>query len=443
MSSPPASPDPYSQRGGPAPRKWLIDRITGQSKYGNRERPPCPCCWVAPPVGWCPGLLETNCFCRCVGWLGISSSEFCRFWCMNMAFLLNLCGLMLTIYSLLAISDDFIVLTKAGFQEMVWRREGNAEEDAVSLWNPNGLSQQQVVYFDEFCALADDGIERYVRPSDCDNCEAISMNMIIALMVSVVSFVPAFFSEQLRMYSGYDVNCVKAYLTCLGIITVLLNANVIVSFWYGCGQSFFDGTVNYDSSGNVLPEDADEDDIAATIEIETTWGYGLITLVCATGLKFLALVFNICIPTPNVTRDRKEQEIYESIGMPDMSGMKSVGGGSSVAASTQQQSRQIETRSIASSQQQLPQQSQIQQSQQQQSQTQSQASRSMADQVSQSLQRGNYPGDPSLAASAQNRSVGGGTAAGQSFPGDPSLAYPGGPSVAADPSPFADPYYNA
>ena len=374
---------------------------------------------------------------------------------MNMAFLLNLCGLMLTIYSLLAISDDFIVLTKAGFQEMVWRREGNAEEDAVSLWvglrslalqNPNGLSQQQVVYFDEFCALADDGIERYVRPSDCDMCENISMNMIISLMVSVVTFVPAFFSEQLRMYSGYDVNCVKAYLTCLGIITVLLNANVIVSFWFGCGQSFFDGTVNYDSSGNVLPDDANEDDIAATIKIETTWGYGLITLVCATGLKFLALVFNVCIPTPNVTRDRKEQEIYESIGMPDMTGMKSVSGGSSVAASTQQQqqSRQIENQSIAASQQQ--QQSQIRQSQQQ-SQRESRVSKAMADQVSQSLAaqtsqslQQNYPGDPSIAVSAQNRSVGGGTAAGRSLPGDPSV-YPGGPSVvAADPSPFPDPY---
>jgi hypothetical protein len=370
---------------------------------------------------------------------------------MNMAFLLNVCGWMLTIYSLLAISDDFIVLTKAGFQEMIWRRDGITEGDTVRLFaglrslaleNPNGLQQQQIVYFDEFCALADDGIERYVRTSDCDDCESVSMNMIISLMISVATFVPAFFSEQLRMYSGYDANCVKAYLTCLGIITVLLNANVVVSFWYGCGQSFLDGTVNYDSRGNVLPNDADEDDIAVTVEIETTWGYGLITLVVATGLKFFALVFNICIPTPNVTRDRREQEIYESIGMQDMAAMKSVGGGSSVAASTQQ-FRQVENPSITSSQQR---QSQIRQSEQPR---QSRASNSMAAQVSQSLAsqtlqslQQNYPADPSIAASAQKRSVGGDTA-GRSLPGDPSLVPPGGPSLAAsavDPTPFPDPY---
>jgi len=42
-------------------------------------------------------------------------------------------------------------------------------------------------------------------------------------------------------------------------------------------------------------------------------GWGLIVLIGATGLKVIDLLCNVSIPTPRVTRDRKEQEIYETI----------------------------------------------------------------------------------------------------------------------------------
>jgi hypothetical protein len=32
-------------------REWLRDRVRGESKYGD-SRPPCPICYVPPPVLW-------------------------------------------------------------------------------------------------------------------------------------------------------------------------------------------------------------------------------------------------------------------------------------------------------------------------------------------------------------------------------------------------------
>jgi len=48
-------------------------------------------------------------------------------------------------------------------------------------------------------------------------------------------------------------------------------------------------------------------------EYDWKWGWGLIILVAGTCLKFIDVVCNVIVPTPNVTRDRKEQEIYETI----------------------------------------------------------------------------------------------------------------------------------
>jgi hypothetical protein len=451
------SPQEYTPPQGPTPLKWLMDRIQGQSKYGERgERPPCPCCWVPPPVGWCPGLLETNVLCKCWGRCGISNSELTRFWCLNIAFLLNLCALFLTAYTCLAISDDYFVLTKAALHELTMTEVNGAWSDTIMMFvgvraaaldNPESGVGQVVVHFDQFCDLTSQGFERYLNAKDCNACADVSANMVIALMVSVATFLPTFFSEQLRMYSGYDVNCVKMYLTILGVITLLLNTSVIVSFLTVCFPSFYDDTVLYDSQGNVLPPDTPEQESSFEVIFDWTWGYGLIILVSATGLKALDVLFNACVPTPNVTRDRREQDIYESIGVKDLERITEQAipppGGSSVSTREtprtlpQEQERQsLAAQQVAQSmlesqaiQQQSLMRSQIQQQLQQQQQSQQQ-------QQYQSLQeeenygRFEYPGDPSIAYSSQyhDESVYRGGA--QSLPGDPSVAYPGGPSLA-------------
>ena len=308
--------------------KWLTDRIDGQSKYGDRERPPCPCCWVPPIVGWYPGLLETNFFCRCWGGFGFfGTSETSRFVCLNIGIILNLCALMLTAYSCLAISDDFFVLTKSSFQELVMTEVNGAFDETIKMFvgvraaaldNPVSGVGQVVVDFDQFCDLSGDGMERYVNPLDCNDCQDVSGNMIGSLLFSIATFLPTFFTEQLRMYSGYDVNCTKCFVTVLSILTVLLNLNAIISYAVVCGPSFYDGTVFYDANGDVVPPDAPAQDILYEVNFDWSYGYGFITLLVATCLKFIDLMINVCIRTPTVTRDQREQEIYETIGAAEM-----------------------------------------------------------------------------------------------------------------------------
>jgi hypothetical protein len=447
-----------------------MDRIQGQSKYGERgERPPCPCCWVPPPVGWCPGLLETNVFCTCWGRCGVSNSESTRFWLLNLAFLLNLCAVFLTAYACLAISDDFLVLTKAAVHELTMTEVNGAWSNPILMFvgiraaainNPEFGVGQVVVLFDQFCDLAGDGIERYVDPKDCNACADVSTNMVIALMISVATFLPTFFSEQLRMYSGYDVNCVKMYLTILGVMTLLLNASVIVSFLVVCFPSFYDGIVLLDSQGNALPPGTPEQESSFEVNFDWTWGYGLIILMVATALKALDVLLNACVPTPNVTRDRREQDIYESIGVKDLERITEqtpLPGGSSVSTREtpqtlpQEQDRQsLVDHQVAQS---MLQSQAIQQQSVMRSQQQHQPPRQPPIQQQpypndylreENYGRFGYPTDPSIAYSSQYYDGSVYRGGSQSLPGDPSLAYPGGPSLApsatADPSPFPDPY---
>jgi len=309
--------------------------------------------------------------------------------------------MLLTAYSCLAISKEYFLLSKAAFQEYELNDATDRISEAILLFvglrsaalnNPNVGAV--VVDFDDFCNLAGEGIERYVDPENCNACEDISDNMVISLMISVVSFLPSFFPEQLRMYSGYDVNCIKVYLTILGAITFLLNLNVIISYTAICGQSFYDGTVLYDAQGNVLPPDTPEGDAFFVMEISWTWGWGLIMLVLATGLKLVDLLCNCCVPTPAVTRDRREQDIYETIGMQSLQDT----GGEAVKVSPPAQ-QQVQTRS-----------------------PETQQSSSMVASIQSSQWQKNQGGVPAVSQSRNTDGV------------------QRGPPVTTDPSPLPDPY---
>lgn len=324
----------------PAPKKWLMDRITGQSKYNDRERPPANCCWVSPFVGWFPNLLETNRCCQFFGGMGInnSSSETFRFVCLHLGFVTNIGAMLLTAYACLAISLQYFLLSKASMETMVRTETIVGNDDAatasvvtiytgfrgVAMDNPalaaTETGRQIVVAYDDFCEFAATrGLERYLDPSkDCGSCASIyfSMNAVICTMVSVATFFPTFFSTQLRMYSGYDVNCTKNFLTAVGIITILLNLSVMLTYFFLCSRESFyrDGTVYFDSQGNAFDDIADiSSNTYWKVKYEWKRGWGLIFLIAATGLKLMDVLCNIAVPTPSVTRDEKEQDIYETI----------------------------------------------------------------------------------------------------------------------------------
>lgn len=312
------------------PRKWLMDRVSGQSKYNDQERPPAPCCWVPPCVAWCPCLLETNCFCRCFGMMGISANETFRFICLHMGFIANVLAMLATSYACLAISTQYFFLSKSSLGVIeVNDTTGNLlSEPAYIFLGARGvgfndpsmaghpLGQYYVVGYDDLCLVAEEtSAYYYFDPTqDCAACASdyFSMNAVISFLVAIPLFFPTFFSQQLRMYSGYDVNCVKNSLSITSILIICLNLNVLLTYIIFCGKQSFqsDPTAFFDAQGDVVDS---ADDAFIALEFTWSWGWAFNALIISMGLKVIDLLCNVAVPTPKVTRDRHEQEIYETI----------------------------------------------------------------------------------------------------------------------------------
>jgi hypothetical protein len=345
--------------------KWLLDRIHGQSKYNDNERPPNPCCWVSPIVGYFPVLLETNGCCRWFGKIGVGSdnntnnnttttttpnkNELVRFYLLHFGFLCNILAVVLTAYAALSISLEYFLLCKSSlFEITILETTVFAANSASSSSTSNTIyfgfsgigieNQQSVIGYNTLCSENgnenDNENDPYLyllnsgQSSDCNNYNYFSMNSSISILISLSLFVPTFFLTQLRMYSGYDSNCVKNTLTILGLVIVLLNLNIILSSLY---LLYFNNTsfimnnnqdnnnkneayyMHYDQEGNIVGDNSDDISYSMEVSSDWNWSWGLILLVTGTGLKFLDLVCNILVSTPTITRNKKEQEIYETI----------------------------------------------------------------------------------------------------------------------------------
>lgn len=305
----------------PPARRWLMDRIRGTSKYGDREKPCGPCCLVPPIVGWCPGLWEENVFCKAFGRVGAYGSEGGRCFCMHFGFFANVIACMFMAYSCLAITEDYFLLTKSSFGSIVMKeKNGLFEEEinldiglrAVALNNPFTGIEETVIGFDQFCKVSESGLQRYVTPGNCSSCDDNSLNFVISAILCVISFAPTFFTDVNRMFSGYDANCSKCFGVFFSLLTVGLALNVMFTWKFLCGDTFFKNEIYLDEDGNRLSF-PDDPAVAFTIDYEYTWGWGMLAMIVGASFKFVEVVAHFCVPTPTVTRDWKEQEIYEVI----------------------------------------------------------------------------------------------------------------------------------
>jgi len=301
--------------------------------------------------------LETNFCCRLFGRFGIvdnnsnevnntersnkNNNEYSRFYLLHFGFLCNVVALLLTSYACLSISLEYFVVSKSAFQEVtVTETQFNCrtqlektDVDVITNTMYFGLSglglanQQVVVGYNELCDLDQlasyasytvSSLDRLVLQDSCSNCgDYFSNNGIISLLISVATFFPTFFLDQNRMYSGYDVNCVKNFGCLVGLVTILLNINVILSYVFACvrlGRAFQDTDFQFDSNGNSFDSLLDDcNDYYYQVRYEWKWSWGIILLGVGTALKFLSILCNVCIATPTITRDRKEQDMYETI----------------------------------------------------------------------------------------------------------------------------------
>jgi len=250
---------------------------------------------------------------------------------MHLGFIANIVACILVAYSCFAISQDYGLLTKSSFGAIVISEVDNKVDGeifldiglrAIALDNPFTGVETTVVAFENFCDLADEGLQRYIDPADCGSCSEMSLNYVLAAILAAISFVPTFFTDILRMFSGYDVNCQKCFGTFFSLMTVLLAVNVAVTWELYCGDLFFKDQIFLDREGNRLSS-PDDPDLEFTFDYKYEWGYGLIFLIAGAGLKTFQVLAHFCLRTPTVTRNLKEQRIYEVIEEENLIGQES------------------------------------------------------------------------------------------------------------------------
>lgn len=228
------------------------------------------------------------------------------------------------IFSCLAIGDDYQLLKTASFRKLTVKEitgkfnrtvEINIGLTAATIdnaFNPD-IGDKAVITFDHFCDAKGFGLENYMNVENCNACNEVSKGMVTSSIISVVSFLPTIFTDILRMYSGYDVNCQKCFGTVIAFVSIISALSTIQSYTASCSDKFYNGIVVLDSDFNALPLDEDPATGEYFIEYDHTWNIGFTLLVAGTLIKFFDIIFHILIATPTITRNRQEQEEYEKI----------------------------------------------------------------------------------------------------------------------------------
>jgi hypothetical protein len=281
--------------------------------------------------------MEENCLCACLGRIGLIApqDQWFRVAFLKYATIMNLIGFFLTCYAALAFTEDFSLLRLVYYSAAELTSDTTNTNTtisfkpvqlylglrAVALDNPNHLQfggdEQLVIKFDQFCDLTDQGLEKYMDPADCDQCNDVSMQLFIAIVVAVVTYIPTLFIDTLRMYENFDVNCQKVLATLISAITLAGCILTYIQYTEVCLESFYEGAVSYARNGQVV--EAGSAFEAIVINFDWRIGNGMICLFAGFGCKVIDLLCNCFVPTPMITRDRNLQEEYETF-MADESG---------------------------------------------------------------------------------------------------------------------------
>lgn len=337
----PKNDDEEGTPSGRMPRQWLIDRCDGTSKYNPESRPPCRICYVPIPVKYFPDLLEQNCCCEAMGRTGCIDPENTRVRrnLFRVAFIINVIGLLCLIVSMFAIADDrYNFLWRTEFTQ-VWLQliEGPTNfKDVPVFWavglraiaydnelkNANGMAA-----FGDVCAMLNEEQQQQQQQQtqqsmdptlklvtsepdfECNNCEEISRRIVPSLFLSMLSYIPNFSTDILRMYSNYDVNCQKFLASTFSWISLATAIYTWVNYRKGCFDSL--KMEPFAINQDFERVDIDSDDVFLIVRYRWSAGLGQICLGIATFLKIIDILFNIMVRTPTITRDHLEQVEYE------------------------------------------------------------------------------------------------------------------------------------
>jgi hypothetical protein len=313
-------------------RQYLIDRTNGQSKLGT-SKPPCSVCYVPLPVVWFADLIEQNRVFECLGRCGIfdASNLRARKICIGIGLGCNILGLLLSVYTCLAISKNHDVIRISSFSSgtIIFRDEtypdyyhirvGMRAIAVETVGNPNSgeydySARQAEIFFDEsLCDIPGTGIP-LVSQEGCKACGVVSSKMIFTLLVSLFMCVPSITTDVLRLYPHYDCNCQKVFAGFAAFISVAFALYTLLLYQFQCFYGFGSGfplCVNADGdyfeSINVCPEG-----YISAVRLYHA-GPGWCALAAAVVLKIFDMLVNLAIPTPLICRDRDEQRQYEQL----------------------------------------------------------------------------------------------------------------------------------
>jgi len=310
--------DHESQQQTTKHREWLYDRINGRSRVGN-GRPPCFLCYPSPLLRWCPFALEENIFCTTLGWIGClpSNLESARSCVMLLAFLVDLMGLGSLMFATMAVSTSTSLLKRTPWVVGVVTTGTNTTELAqvtvriglrAILLRDDSTGDDRTVLFDEFCDLTNAGIEQYIDVGDCSKCADASRQFIVLpLLVAVVLCIPSLFSDILREYSNYDVNCQRcsAWVTSsMSVVGAMVAWN---SFYNECLPTFLD-------EDTIIPDPGIQG-LVGEVRRTYEWadGIGLYFIYASAAFRGVSFLTQCLLPTPTITRNQIEQAEYERI----------------------------------------------------------------------------------------------------------------------------------
>ena len=329
----------YRTPTGRMPRQWLIDRCDGNSRYNPTRRPPCFLCRPPFVLKWFPDCLEQNWCCERLGGIGCIDPDnvrarSCLF---ATAFVINVLGLFLLVVASFAMANErYHILWNISFTN-VWLKFIMGPQDFLTTgafyelglraaaFNSNiidGLLDTGILSFADFCdAFAElPGSEQfspsmrvfglsYQQDYDCDACQRISQRIVPSLFLSMLSYIPNFTTDFLRMYANYDVNCQKFFGSVFSWISLATSIYTWVNYRQGCFDSL--NTEPFGLDENFEKIDLDSEELFIIVQFQWKAGVGQICLALATFLKLVDIVINCVLPTPTITRDHLEQVEYE------------------------------------------------------------------------------------------------------------------------------------
>jgi hypothetical protein len=321
------------------PCRWIQDRTEGRvhgSDGALAPRPPCFLCWPPPLLRTCPAILETNSLCTIIGRCGFCNGSTAnnrrdyysgfgnrgRCAIMTYALVLDLAGLLMTVFAALALSDgnaDLIqvaAFSTTSLQPVVLDATLNRQQTIPATSLHLGLQallirDEVTVTYEDFCTTP--GMEQFLPPENCNACNDTTLYVVIGMLVTMVAYIPSLGIDCLRMYKDYDVNCQKTASLLWSLVSLAGYGLTYYYHRYQCLASFYEGPVLYDINGAVVTAGLDSTDGVVLTDFVWDIGVGQICLLAGFVLKAIDFFCHLFVATPTITRDREEQWAYERL----------------------------------------------------------------------------------------------------------------------------------